>query len=357
VPHDQDGGITLAVIDRHVNGHADWAIPRSEGVAIAPGEPVVLEWEEAYSVGRGNYQTATYRNVPPGLYRFSLRGLTVMGLPDGAEASVRVIVPVAWWTMPWFYGSVCLAFASFVFAGWRITERRRMIRQFKALERDRALEQERMRIAQDIHDDLGARVTQISLVSSAAQQRQDISEAARKDFEQVSGLSASIVTALYETVWAVSPENDHLDELGAYICQMTTQLCAQANVKCRLAVPDLPHDTPIGSKFRHEIIMVVKEAVHNVIKHSRATELQIHIQFENGILLIIMRDNGKGFDPGVESEGHGLANMKRRIKSCGGTCLLQSRGGGGTEVRLELPLPEDSASTVAPMNKAVSNPG
>jgi signal transduction histidine kinase len=122
---------------------------------------------------------------------------------------------------------------------------------------------------------------------------------------------------------------------------MTTQICTQANVKCRLAVPDLPHDTPLGSKFRHEIIMAVKEAVHNVIRHSGASELQVHIRFENRILTIIVRDNGKGFDPTVESEGHGLANMKRRIKSCGGTCSLQSRAEGGTEVRLELFLPED----------------
>jgi signal transduction histidine kinase len=302
---------------------------------------MVLEWEEAYSIGRGNYQTATYANVPAGSYRFRMRGLTVMGLPTGAEASVRVIVPVPWWTMPWFYGAVCLAFVGFAFAGWRFTERRKMIRHVQALERNRALEQERMRIAQDIHDDLGARVTQISLVSSAAQRRQDISGRTRREFEQVSELSAGIVAALYETVWAVSPENDHLDELGAYICQMTTQICARANVKCRLTVPDLPHDTPLGSKFRHEIIMAVKEAVHNVIRHSGATELQVHILFENRILTIIVRDNGKGFDPTVESEGHGLANMKRRIKSCGGTCSLQSRAEGGTEVRLELFLPED----------------
>jgi signal transduction histidine kinase len=264
-----------------------------------------------------------------------------MGLPTGTEASVQVTVPVAWWTMPWFYGAVGLAVAGGGLALWRFTERRKMIRRVKALERDRAVEQERMRIAQDIHDDLGARVTQISLLSSAAQQSPDLSDRARRDFEQVSELSGRMVTALYETVWAVSPENDHLDELGAYICQMSTQLCAQAKVKCRLAVPDLPHEAPLGSKFRHEIIMAVKEAVHNVIRHSGASELQVQILFENRILTIFVRDNGKGFDPAVESEGHGLANMKRRMKSCGGTCSLQSRAGGGTEVRLELLLPEE----------------
>ena len=178
-------------------------------------------------------------------------------------------------------------------------------------------------------------------MSSAAQRRQDISEQTRREFVQVSELSAGIVAALYETVWAVSPENDHLDELGAYICQMTTQICARANVKCRLAVPDLPHDPPLGSKFRHEIIMAVKEAVHNVIRHSGASELQVHILFENRLLTIILRDNGKGFDPASEPEGHGLANMKRRMKSCDGNCSLQSRPGGGTEVRLELFLSED----------------
>jgi signal transduction histidine kinase len=231
-----------------------------------------------------------------------------------------------------------VAGVGFGLAGWRFIEWRSMTRRVKAMERDHAVEQERVRIAQDIHDDLGARVTQISLLSSAAQKRHDLSEEAREDFEKVSQLSRNMVTALYETVWAVDPANDDLDELGAYICQMANQMCAQANLKCRLTVPDLPSDVPLGSKHRHDLVMTVKEAIHNAIRHSRASELQVQIKYENRILTLTVSDNGNGFDPATQRGGNGLSNMKRRMESCGGTCAVVSGPGDGTQVRLEMPL-------------------
>ena len=339
VHYGEHGEIILVIEDSHVDGHADWATVRTQGFEVVPGEPIVFEWEEAYSIGRGDYGNPTYQNLAPGLYRFRMAGLTPMGLPTGLEASVPVAVAVALWTRPFFWGMVLLAGVGFALAGWRVVEWRKVVRQVEVMERDRAIEQERIRIAQDIHDDLGARVTQISLLSSSAQKRQGLSEQAREDFEQVSQLSRSMVTALYETVWAVDPENDHLDELGAYICQMATQICAQAKLKCRLTVPDLPRDVPLGSKLRHELIMSVKEAIHNVIRHSGAGELQIHILFANGMLTITVSDNGNGFDPAAQSSGNGLSNMRHRMESCGGTCSIRSRPGEGTQVRLELPLP------------------
>ena len=332
------GEIALAIVDTHVDSHVDWATLKASSVPILPGAPVLLEWKEAYSIGRGDYADPTYRNVPAGLYRFHMTGLTVMGLPTGVEASIPVSIPMALWTTPAFWSMVALASIGFVLAGWRFIQWRRMVNQMEVMARDRAIEQERIRIAQDIHDDLGARVTQISLLSSEAQGRHAVSDQARKDFEQVSRLSRSMVTALYETVWAVDPENDHLDELGAYICQMTTQMCAQGHLKCRLSVPDLPRDVPLGSKLRHGLIMTIKEAIHNVIRHAGATELQVGMLFDSGILTITVSDDGCGFNTAAESSGNGLFNMKRRMASCGGTCSFRSRPGGGAQVRLELSL-------------------
>jgi signal transduction histidine kinase len=331
-----DGEVALAIVDEGVDGHADWATLRSASVPIVAGEPIVLQWKEAYSIGRGDAATASYSNIAAGLYRFRMGGLTVMGVPTGVEASVPVTVPVGVWTTAWFWIMMLLAFLGFALAGWRFSGWRKVTRQVKAMERDRAVEQERVRIAQDIHDDLGARVTQISLLSSAAQKRDGLSEEARGDFEQVSQLSRNMVTALYETVWAVDPENDHLDSLGSYLCQMATQMCAQAGLKCRLIVPDMPQDVPLASKLRHGVIMTVKEAIHNAIRHSGASELQIRALLQNGMLTLIITDDGCGFDPTAQASGNGLSNMKRRMESCEGTCSLQTSPGSGTQVRLEL---------------------
>jgi signal transduction histidine kinase len=336
-----DGEIGLAIVDTHVDSHVDWATLKASSIATVPGEPLQLEWKEAYSIGRGDYGDPTYQDVPVGLYRFRMTGLTVMGLPTGVEASIPISIPTALWTTPVFWSMVALASIGFVLAGWRFVQWRRMVHQVEVMERNRAVEQERVRIAQDIHDDLGARVTQFSLLSSAAQNKPGLTDQAREDFEQVSRLSRNMVTALYETVWAVEPENDHLDELGAYICQMSTQMCSEANLKCRLTVPDMPRDVALGSKVRHEIIMAVKEAVHNVLRHSGAKELHVRILYENRVLTIIVSDDGSGFDLDQHASGNGLSNMKRRMGSCDGSCVVRSRPGEGTQVRLELSLTEN----------------
>jgi signal transduction histidine kinase len=340
IPYGENGEVGLAIVDDAVDGHADWATRRSEGIPDVAGEPLILEWEEAYSISVGDYVVAGYTDLPAGLYRFRMGGFTVMGIPTGAEVSIPVTVPVPLWQASWFWSVVLLTCVAFGLGVWRFTGWRRMARQVKAMERDRAIEQERVRIAQDIHDDLGARVTQISLLSSSARQREGLSKEAQQDFEAVFQLSRSMVTALYETVWAVEPDNDHLDELGAYICQMSTQMCSEAKLKCRLTVPDLPRDIPLGSKVRHEIIMAVKEAVHNAIRHSGASEIHIALLNQNGVLSITVSDNGSGFEPESQSSGSGLTNMKRRMESCKGTCNIRSRSGKGTQVQLEISLIE-----------------
>jgi signal transduction histidine kinase len=202
----------------------------------------------------------------------------------------------------------------------------------------RMLANERFRIARDIHDDFGARVTQISLVSSAAQLESDLSPKAKADFAAVTEMSRNLVESLYETVWAVSPENDHLDSVANFICKLANQMCAQASLRCRLLIPDLPLAVPVKSSLRHNLVMTIKEALHNVIKHAEATEVQIGIQFEAKLLTVEIKDNGKGFDPSASPHGNGLSNMARRMQDSGGRWTQESQPGHGTRIRLEIPL-------------------
>jgi len=181
-----------------------------------------------------------------------------------------VTVPVAAWKTLWFWVADGLALFAITAGSWRLSRWRRMKRQLQDLERLRDLEQERFRIAQNIHDDLGARVTEIALLSSAAQLKPNLSPEARAEFGAVTRLTNDLVRALYETVWAVNPKNDHLDSLASFVCQMANQMCAQAQLRCRLEIPDLPAEIPVTSHIRHNVIMAVKEAIHNVIKHGRA---------------------------------------------------------------------------------------
>jgi hypothetical protein len=330
--------VALAILDDNPQGHADWSTGKLQGQKLTPGEQLSFEWEEVYSVGASDYGNVSYTNLPAGLYRFRMEALTIMGIPTGRGSSQLVVVPVAAWKTLWFWIAVAVAFFAVAAGSWRLSAWRRMKRQVQNLERLRDLEQERFRIAQNIHDDLGARVTEISLLSSSAQLMPNLSAEARAEFGTVSRLTNDLVQALHETVWAVNPKDDHLDSLASFVCQMANQMCAQTQLRCRLEIPDLPTDVPVASPIRHNVIMAVKEAIHNVIKHGHASEIRISIRRVGTELTLQITDNGCGFDPAVATHGNGLDNMERRMYSLQGRCSVVSKPGEGTQVTLELPL-------------------
>ena len=336
----------FVIVDDDVNGHAEWNIIRSHAVAVNPGDRLLLEWEEAYSFGFSGLVTVQYLNVPAGYYRFRLEELSVWGMPEDREVSLALEVPLEFWRTPWFWVSVVTMFLAAVASGWRYAIWRRMRLQLQRLEQQRAVDGERLRIAQDIHDDLGARVTQISLLSAVAQGKTLLAEEAQAEFGKVSQMTRDLVSALYETVWAVDPENDNLDALASYLCQMSNGLCSQSGLRCRLEVPELPSNVALSSHVRHNLIMALKEAIHNVIKHARATEVRIRIVFEASELSIFIQDNGCGFDPAASSQGHGLGNLKRRMQNIGGDFTIESRRAVGTTVRLHLPVPAAASGAV-----------
>ena len=212
-----------------------------------------------------------------------------------------------------------------------------MRHEMARLKSQQALEQERLRIAQDIHDDLGARVTEISLASALAKSKSNFPAGVSADLDNISAMCRELVAALYETVWAVNPENDNLDALGNFLCQTINHLCKQAQLPCRFQVSDVPANFQVSSHTRHNIVMAVKEAVHNVIKHAHAAEITLHVAFEQSVLTVSIQDDGCGIKTGGPP-GDGLINMKRRLEILGGSCLIESQPGRGTTVKMQMPM-------------------
>jgi len=328
----------FAILDEDRASHGEWHNLLESAPVVTPGDSLVVEWNEMYSMGAGNMRDAVYTALPPNHYAFRVRGMDVMGRPTGAEASVGIFVPKPFWQTPWFWG-IALVVATAVSVGIsRYFVWQRMRREMVRLKQQRALEQERLRIAHDIHDDLGARITQISLLSAMSQGNVSFPEKARADFDKVSKMSRDLVLALYETVWAVNPENDNLEALGNYICQMVKQLCEPTPLRCRFYVQNLPHEVQVSSQTRHNISLAVKEAVHNIIKHAGAPEVIIRVEFTDGCLDVSVQDSGSGFKPEEEISGNGLSNMKQRLQNIGGNCSIESTPGRGTTVRLRLKI-------------------
>ena len=337
----------LAIVDDDPQRYGDWRIGKELAPGVAPGERLVVEWKEAFDLGDATLHQAEYPKLLPGRYTFRVEALTALGSRTGIETAAAVLVPTALSHSPWFWAMMLVALGALMAAAIRYTVWHQVRRNLLHLKQERALDRERVRIAQDLHDDLGTRITEISLFSARAQADTAFPENARADFDRISRISRELVAALYETVWAVNPENDHLDAVGNFICLMVTRQCEPAQVRCRFDLLDLPQNVQISSQVRHNIILTVKEAVHNALKHAKASEVCVHARFTEPLLTVRIADNGCGFRLSDTPAGHGLGNMQRRLESIGGNCAIESEPVKGTSIRISLALPARNGSPPA----------
>jgi signal transduction histidine kinase len=328
----------FAIFDEDPLSHAEWRSSIDHAPAVVAGDNLLLEWNEMYSMGVSDVRQATYAKLPVGNYFFHVEEVDIFGIPTGKDASLNVVVHPPIWGQPWFWSTIAVSFGLVIFGAGRYVTWNKMRREMAQLKGQQELERERLRIARDIHDDLGVRITRMALLTAKAEVNPGYSEKARADFGRVSQMSRELVSALYQTVWAVNPENDHLDALGNYLCQMVNRLCESSDLRCRFYLADLPKDVQISSVARNNISMAVKEAAHNVMKHAGASEMVVQGEFEADMLKITVKDDGCGFQLSGESTGNGLNNMKERMESIGGHCSVESAPGKGTTVRLSLAI-------------------
>jgi signal transduction histidine kinase len=200
---------------------------------------------------------------------------------------------------------------------------------------------ERDRIARDIHDDLGSKLTQLLLTGEVAQ----IESAAAPDapLSQMCDSARNILTTIDEVVWIVNSQHDNLEDFVTYVCKYAQNFLESSPIRCRF---DVPPEFPVKilSQFtRRNLFLAMKEALNNAAKHSEATELTVHIELNGSSLNVVVADNGCGFDPAQASqERNGLTNMKLRMAEIGGDCQVVSRAGEGCQVSFQIPLKQPS---------------
>jgi signal transduction histidine kinase len=212
--------------------------------------------------------------------------------------------------------------------------------RLRVLEQQAALQRERTRIAKDIHDDLGADLTQIAFFGELAQQDRGEPQKVAERIEKISTTARQAVKSLDEIVWAVNPRNDTLAHLLDYAGQFTLDYLHVANIRCRLDFPEQIPSRELSTDVRHNLFLVVKEAVHNIVKHSGATEVWLRAQITEQALDLSIEDNGRGFENAAENPlSDGLRNMRQRMAAIGGTLDLASGRDKGCQVRLRFPWP------------------
>jgi signal transduction histidine kinase/ligand-binding sensor domain-containing protein len=294
-------------------------------------------------------RVATYSYIPPGHYRFLVTACNSDGVWNETSASLDFEVLPHFWQTTWFevFGGILTVLAASG-AVWFET-RRRMRRRLERAERQRDIERERSRIARDIHDDLGSHLTRITMMSESARGNLANPGRAAAGLEKIYDTARELTRSMDEIVWAVSPRHDTLESLATYLEKFAQDWLATAGLRCRLDLPLQFPEWPLSSEVRHNVFLALKEALHNAVKHSGASEVLIRLTVKDELFELAVEDNGHGFAVeekaggsssarGRVASGNGLGNMKRRLADIGGKCAIQSEFGLGTKVIFSLPL-------------------
>ncbi|MCL4790152.1 MAG: FG-GAP repeat protein, partial [Verrucomicrobia bacterium] len=263
-------------------------------------------------------------------------------IPDTISAMHVLPPPPPWWRTGWFLGGgVVLLLAAGL---WMVrqVELRRVRRQMQALERERDLELERIRIAQDIHDQLGATLTSIALLGDLVSRKLAQPEQAAEAVAHVRRIGDSAREAaqsLDEIVWAADPRRDSMEGLVNYLSTYVAEFLAPTAIRCRVDLPQTLPALPVRGEVRHALYLFVKEALHNVVKHAAATEVRLSLKVEPACLHLAVADDGRGFVTGqIGPGGNGLLNMRQRIEKLGGQFALTTAVGAGTRLEVRLAL-------------------
>ena len=291
------------------------------------------DWVEA-----GARRSAAYSRIPSGKYVFEMTACNNDG--DWNKPGARlglVVAPFFWQTWP-FRLTILAAFTVSIIAIVRYISFRRLHRRLRLLEQQAALQKERARIAQDIHDDLGANLTQIAFLGELANQDRGEPNLVGERISKISATARQAIKSLDEIVWAVNPRNDTLSHLLDYAGQFAVDYLRSIGIRCRLDYPETVPVRELSTDLRHNLFLVVKEALHNIFKHANATEVWLRVVADERALGIFIEDNGCGFASAPDDAlADGLRNMKQRMTDIGGDFRVESRPGKGTKIILRLP--------------------
>lgn len=280
----------------------------------------------------GTRRTAYFTKMPPGEYTFRVIASNNDGYWNMEGASVSFTILPPFWMTWWFRTLMTFLFIGGTVFVVRFNEQKKIREKIRAMEKAAAVERERLRIARDLHDELGARLTEIGLMTDVAMKEKKKKETSEQ-LENIGSTARGIVESFREIVWAVNPQQDTLDGLIDFLEQYVQRFLKRAGIRCRLHIAT---DIPVisfTSDQRHGIFMAVKESLNNVVKHSRATEVKFTARIEESSIVLIIEDNGRGFsDSEVSQFSNGLANMKQRLKDVNGSAEISSVLKKGTTV-------------------------
>jgi signal transduction histidine kinase/ligand-binding sensor domain-containing protein len=275
-------------------------------------------------------------NLPPGKYTLRVAARFPTGLYPEQSAAYSFVIRPPWWQTWWFRSAAILVLAGVVLLSIRGYTARRLTKQRIALEKKQAIEKERTRIATDMHDDLGAGLSRIKFLSETIGIKKQQQLPIEEEITGIREYSHEMIDKMGEIVWALNEKNDSLSDLLSYTRSYASEYLLQAGIRCTVEAPGEFPSRFVSGEFRRNVYLTIKEALHNVVKHSAAERVYIRLEVGRE-LAITIRDDGTGFDSNhIRPFSNGLQNMQKRIRDIGGT--LSIRSGSGTTLYLSVPL-------------------
>lgn len=277
-----------------------------------------------------------YANLPPGNYTFQLRSSNNDGQWSEKPLELKIIIAPPFWATWWFRITALLLLLFGIITSTKKISQTRLKRKIEKLEQQQALNLERERIAREMHDDIGAGLTQITLMSEHLKRQTEKSNQSKA--EEIAGISRKLISSIGEIIWSLNPETHQFTQFSAYLREQIHRLLEFSSISYDIQFPERDPAKKLTAAQKRNILMISKEIIRNCIRHSNASQLSFQMQIKNQQIHYKIADNGRGFDPEAAFPGNGLKNIKKRALELKGEIKITSVPDKGSCFLLTLPL-------------------
>lgn len=291
-------------------------------------------WDRAW-IQTGTLNEVRYNNLPPGSYTFHVKAANSSGIWNEQPVSISLRIEPPFWQTWWFYVLIAAILTMIVVAVTRRMAYLGLQKKLADLERQRELDRERQRISREMHDDIGAGLTQITLMSEFAKSKNGTTQ---KELDEIAGTSRKLVSAMSEITWSLNPDNRKLEQLLSYLREQLSKQLEYSGIDYQIEFPDNDPQVVLSNEVRRDILLIMREIVNNSIRHSQANHVKIQAGIRSGNLVFEVADNGIGFNPERAFSGNGLKNIKDRALRAGANLSIESQPGGGSRFELWIRL-------------------
>ncbi len=278
-------------------------------------------------INAGNTNTATYTNLDPGTYTFMVRGSNNDGVWNEEGVSLKLVVTPPWYKTWWFRVLLVLVFISAVYLLYRY--RLRQALKIHAM---------RNSIANDLHDEIGSNLSNISIFSEVAQQRKGTASETEPLLKKISEYSQVSMTAMSDIVWMINARNDTFENIISRMRSLAAEIFEAKNYALHLNFDEQLHGATLNMDQRKNFYLIYKEAVNNIAKYADCQRVWITLKKENGSVILVVKDDGIGYNKEATNKGNGLYTMQKRAEVLKGRLSIESVPGEGTSVHLSFPI-------------------